>query len=143
VLLVAFAMVGSLLAQVVGQAPAGVGSTFRGRFYLFWSSRSSPVPPKSLEFGAACASIGPVTEECANLDQLAQEFASARAELADLRSRMLPVQETIARLKPQVTAAIVDDVRSGRRTQLEISRLTGYTPERIRQLCRAAGVDPA
>jgi hypothetical protein len=41
-----------------------------------------------------------------------------------------------------MTEAIVEDIREGRRSQLEISRLTGYTPERIRQLCRTAGVEP-
>lgn len=82
-----------------------------------------------------------MTEEPADLDQLAEEFAAARAEIAELRRRMLPVQERVAQLKPQVTAAIVNDIRTGKRTQLEVSRLTGYTPERIRQICRGAGID--
>jgi len=84
-----------------------------------------------------------VTNQPADLDQLAKEFAAARAELAELRKRMLPVQAKLADLKPQVTTAIVDDIKAGRRTQTEISKLTGYTPERIRQLCRSAGLEPA
>jgi cell division protein FtsB len=84
-----------------------------------------------------------VTTTEADLEELAQRFAAARSELAVLRRRVPEVQTEIATLKPQVLAAIVEDIRSRRRSQAEVSRLTGYTAERIRQICRAEGVDPA
>jgi F0F1-type ATP synthase membrane subunit b/b' len=76
------------------------------------------------------------------LAEIAQQFADARAELAELRARLPQVQARVAELRPQVVEAIVEDIRTHRRTQVEISRLTGYSPERIRQICRAAGVEP-
>lgn len=79
----------------------------------------------------------PVTD----LAELAKEFAAARAELAELRRRMPLVQAEINRLKPQVIHALVDDIATGRRTQAEVSRLTGYTTERIRQFCQEARDD--
>lgn len=83
-----------------------------------------------------------MTSEPADLEHLAKEFAAARDELAHLRRRLPEVQSEIARLRPQVIDVLVDDIKHGRRSQAEISRLTGYTAERIRQLCRAAGVEP-
>ncbi|MEU7617172.1 hypothetical protein AB0B27_13910 [Micromonospora rifamycinica] len=44
--------------------------------------------------------------------------------------------------RPRLAAAIVDAARAGRR-QGEIVKVTGYTRERVRQICRAAGVEPA
>ncbi|PRY24017.1 hypothetical protein [Pseudosporangium ferrugineum] len=86
---------------------------------------------------------GLVTSESPDLERLATDFAAARDELARLRRRLPEVQSEIARLRPQVIDALVDDIKHGRRSQAEISKLTGYTTERIRQLCRAAGVEAA
>ena len=41
----------------------------------------------------------------------------------------------------QLADAIVAEARAGTR-QAEIVRVTGYTRERVRQICRAAGVEP-
>lgn len=41
----------------------------------------------------------------------------------------------------QLAEAIAAEARAGTR-QAEIVRITGYTRERIRQICRAAGVEP-
>lgn len=83
-----------------------------------------------------------MTTETADLDDLAKHFTKARDELAQLRKRLPEVQAEVARLRPLVIQALVEDLRHGRRTQVEVSKLTGYTPERIRQLCRTAGVEP-
>ncbi|MFY1656926.1 hypothetical protein [Micromonospora sp. WMMD1274] len=77
------------------------------------------------------------------LTEVAQQFADARSQVTELRERLREVQARVAELRPQVAEAIADDIRHKRRTQVEISRMTGYTPERIRQICRAAGVEPS
>ncbi|MFI6160406.1 hypothetical protein ACIA59_10700 [Micromonospora haikouensis] len=62
------------------------------------------------------------------LEALGQEHQRAKAALDDVR--------------PRLAAAIVEAARA-RRPQREIVAATGYTRERIRQICRAAGVEPA
>ncbi|MCX4474798.1 hypothetical protein OOK41_31555 [Micromonospora sp. NBC_01655] len=62
------------------------------------------------------------------LEALGQEHRQAKAALDDVR--------------PRLAAAIVEAARA-RRPQREIVAATGYTRERIRQICRAAGVEPA
>lgn len=76
------------------------------------------------------------------LADIAQQFADATAEVADLKDRLPKAQARVRDLRPQLAEAIAEDIRTKRRTQVEISRLTGYTPERIRQICRAAGIEP-
>jgi ABC-type transporter Mla subunit MlaD len=76
------------------------------------------------------------------LADIAQQFADATAEVADLKDRLPKAQARVRNLRPQLAEAIAEDIRTKRRTQVEISRLTGYTPERVRQICRAAGVEP-
>lgn len=74
------------------------------------------------------------------LEELAREFAAARTESADLRPRLTAAQKKLTELRPLIAAEIVVAVRAGRR-QVDISRITGYTAERIRQICRAAGIE--
>ena len=77
-------------------------------------------------------------------DRLAEtlaEYQAATAEVAELKERLPKAQKRVRELRPRLAEVIVDDIRAGRRTQAELHRLTGYTPERIRQLCRAAGVE--
>ena len=71
------------------------------------------------------------------LKTIAAQYAAATNEVADLKRRLPEAQQRIRDLRPQLAEAIVDEIRSGRRSQTEISRLTGYTPERIRQICKA------
>ncbi len=76
------------------------------------------------------------------LEELAREFAAARAESADLRPRLEAAQKRLTELRPQIAEAIVAAARDGWR-QADIVRVTGYTRERVRQICRAAGVEPS
>lgn len=75
------------------------------------------------------------------LQELATEFNELREESAYLRKRLSKIGPRVTELRPLVAEAIVEAVKAGR-TQTEISQITGYTPERIRQICRAAGVEP-
>lgn len=61
------------------------------------------------------------------LTELGQQYAQQRAA----------VEKTRERLTPEIVAAARARVR-----QSEIVKATGYTRERVRQICRAAGVEP-
>jgi hypothetical protein len=76
------------------------------------------------------------------LAKLTKQFADANAEVADLKKRLPLAQARVKKLRGDLATEIAEDVRTGRRTQVEISTITGYSPERIRQICRAAGVEP-
>ncbi|MDQ7905504.1 hypothetical protein RB614_13320 [Phytohabitans sp. ZYX-F-186] len=76
------------------------------------------------------------------LTRLAKQFQDANDEVADLKKRLPVAQGRVKKLRTDLAAAIVDEIQSGRRTQTEISGITGYSPERIRQICRAASVEP-
>lgn len=78
-----------------------------------------------------------------DLEDVAAQYRAASAEVVELKERLPAAQQRIRELRPVLAEAIVEDIRTGKRTQIEISRLTGYTPERIRQLCRTAGIEPA
>jgi predicted transcriptional regulator len=67
------------------------------------------------------------TADVDELESAAQEYRDAKAALDAVR--------------PRLAAAIADAAKAGRR-QSEIVRVTGYTRERVRQICRAAGIEP-
>jgi predicted NBD/HSP70 family sugar kinase len=58
--------------------------------------------------------------------------AKAAADTAEARAKT-------NRARAELAAAIVDAVRGGMR-QVDVVRVTGYTRERVRQICRAAGL---
>ena len=72
------------------------------------------------------------------LTEVLQDYKAAAAEVADLKERLPKAQQRVRDLRPELAAAIAEEIRTGRRTQVELSRLTGYTPERIRQICKNA-----
>jgi DNA-directed RNA polymerase specialized sigma24 family protein len=76
-----------------------------------------------------------------DLDDVAREFAKARTDSARLKTRLAAAQAKVSELRPHVAAAIVEAAREGRQVG-EISKVTGYTLARVRQICRAAGVEP-
>lgn len=61
------------------------------------------------------------------LEEIAGEYRQAKAAFDDVRGRLAD--------------AIVTAAKGGVR-QSEIVRVTGYTRERVRQICRAAGIEP-
>jgi hypothetical protein len=69
-----------------------------------------------------CAIISAVTR----LEEAAAAYRSAKQALDDVR--------------PKLAQAIVEAARNGTR-QADIVRVTGYTREQVRRICRAAGVE--
>lgn len=61
------------------------------------------------------------------LPEVAAEYRAAKKALDDVR--------------PRLFAAIAAAALEGQR-QVDIARETGFTRERIRQICREAGVEP-
>lgn len=84
---------------------------------------------------------GIISHVTSRLEELAREFAAARAESAELRPRLEAAQKKLTELRPQIADAIAEAARAGMR-QADIVRITGYTRERVRQICRAAGIEP-
>ncbi len=72
-------------------------------------------------------------------------FEAARAGVADAQDRAAQVvadaRAEVERRRAELAEAIVAAAARGVR-QREIVRVTGYSRERIRQICRAAGVEP-
>lgn len=75
------------------------------------------------------------------LKTLAKELKELRTESSYLQKRLALVRPRITEVRTEIAGVIVEDIRAGRRTQTELSRLTGYTAERIRQICRDADVE--
>jgi hypothetical protein len=84
----------------------------------------------------------------ANLDDAVMAYQRAQRSAAEDVSRAeVKVTEAKAAAKAKVAharealaEAIVEAARSGTR-QVDIVRATGYSRERVRQICRAAGID--
>ncbi len=73
------------------------------------------------------------------LRDLATEFNELREESAYLRKRLAKVGPRLTELRPLLAEAIAEAARAGR-SEAEISDVTGYTRERVRQICRDAGI---
>jgi hypothetical protein len=76
-----------------------------------------------------------------DLDEVAREFARARSDSAKLKEKLAAAQAKVSALRPEIAAAVVEATRQGRTVQ-DIAEKTGYTVVRVRQICRAAGVEP-
>ncbi len=70
-----------------------------------------------------------------------REAAEAKLEERHATRRKAARAERVE-MRPQVHEAMVEAAKAGRRP-VDIGRLTGYTRERVRQILRAGGVEPA
>ncbi|MDG4770695.1 hypothetical protein [Solwaraspora sp. WMMD792] len=75
----------------------------------------------------------------AHREALDQE-AAAKAALDQARQARAAAGDRVAAARGPLAEAIVEAARAGVR-QAEIVRITGYNRERVRQICRAAGVE--
>lgn len=69
------------------------------------------------------------------------EEEEAKRELSEARQRRTRAAEKVARLRAPLADEIVKAARQDRK-QADIVRITGYNRERVRQICRAAGILP-
>lgn len=77
----------------------------------------------------------------AHRDAVAKEEAALQA-LKEAQARRKAAGAKVAETRAPLAAAIIEEARAGTR-QVDIVRRSGYTRERVRQICRAAGVEPA
>lgn len=63
------------------------------------------------------------------------------SQLSDVAEEYRRAKDALDEVRPRLFAAIVDAARAGER-QVDIARTTGFTRERVRQICRDAGVEP-
>lgn len=68
-------------------------------------------------------------------------IAAMTSALQDAVEQHRRAQEAADDARQRLAAAIAEAARGGMR-QVEIVKVTGYTRERVRQICRAAGVEP-
>lgn len=71
--------------------------------------------------------LGMATYDLTRLSQLGEQYARERAA----------AEKTRGELTPEILAAARAKVR-----QADIVKASGLTRERVRQICRAAGIDP-
>ncbi|MFJ1539231.1 hypothetical protein ACIODS_11880 [Micromonospora chalcea] len=82
------------------------------------------------------------------LEKAARAFRAALAEeeeakrgLSEAKQRRTRAGEKVAALRTPLADEIVRAARADRK-QADIARITGYNRERIRQICRQAGIKP-
>jgi hypothetical protein len=64
----------------------------------------------------------------------------AKARLTKAQEAHSAASKATAQRRDDLAKVIADQARNGRRNR-DIRAVTGYTPERIRQICRHAGVE--
>ncbi|MGC9671241.1 hypothetical protein ACNTMW_32430 [Planosporangium sp. 12N6] len=79
-----------------------------------------------------------------DLESAMRAYREAQAAVGDARAQaerlISDAKAEVDHARERLAAAIVEAARSGVR-QVDIVRRTGYTRERVRQICRAAGVE--
>jgi F0F1-type ATP synthase membrane subunit b/b' len=79
-----------------------------------------------------------------NLESAVRAYQEAQAAVGDAQSAaerlIAEAKADTVRARERLADAIVEAARDGMR-QVDIVRKTGYTRERVRQICRAAGIE--
>lgn len=83
----------------------------------------------------------PLAEAQRALGAAQRAEAKAKLKLTQAKATHSSTVATTRERRTDRDKRIADEVRSGRR-QADIAALTKLTPERIRQICRAHGVEP-
>ncbi|GAA1809789.1 hypothetical protein HC028_18690 [Planosporangium flavigriseum] len=79
-----------------------------------------------------------------NLESAVRAYQEAQAAIGDAQTAaerlIAEARADVVRARERLADAIVKAARDGMR-QVDIVRATGYTRERVRQICRAAGIE--
>jgi F0F1-type ATP synthase membrane subunit b/b' len=79
-----------------------------------------------------------------NLESAVRAYQEAQATVGDAQTAaerlIADAKADTVRARERLADAIVEAARDGMR-QVDIVRKTGYTRERVRQICRAAGIE--
>lgn len=76
-----------------------------------------------------------------DLEAARRAYDAAQAAVGDAERHVAETKAGVPRARERLHAAIVAAARAGAR-QVDIAAASGYRRERIRQICRAAGVEP-
>jgi hypothetical protein len=74
----------------------------------------------------------------------AHQAAEAAVPLAQERAKQIvaDARAKVEQARAALAAAMVAEYQAGRARQIDLIRRTGYSRERVRQILRAAGVEP-
>ena len=73
------------------------------------------------------------------LEKAAKSYRQAQSALEDVRDRLAVSRAAVDKARAELTEAVIEAARGGMR-QVDIVAASGYTRERVRQICRAAGI---
>jgi hypothetical protein len=76
------------------------------------------------------------------LDAAKRAYDVARAAIGDAEQALIDAKTGLPAARQRLHEAIVAAARAGVR-QVDIAERSGYRRERIRQICRSAGLDPS
>ncbi len=77
------------------------------------------------------------------LNDAARKLIAAQDKVKQAKQALAEGNEEIRRARPVLAERIVEETRRGTRQRDILDRIEGvYTRERVRQICRAAGVEP-
>jgi len=75
-----------------------------------------------------------------DLAEATKAYRAAQAAVADAKRRIHAAQDRLTKARQNLAEAVVAEARSGTR-QRDIVAVTGLSRERVRQICRDAGLD--
>lgn len=77
------------------------------------------------------------------LNEAARALVRAQDAVAKAKQALASGNEAVRAARPRLAEAIVEEARRGTRQREILARIDNvYTRERVRQICRAAGVEP-
>ena len=76
-----------------------------------------------------------------DLDEATAGYRSAQTSVDEAKAQVKAAQQNLRDARKELAAAVVEAYESGTRMR-DLADITGLSRERLRQLLRAAGVDP-
>lgn len=77
------------------------------------------------------------------LNDAARKLVAAQDKVKRAKQALAEGNEEVRKARPELAERIVEEARQGTRQRDILDRIEGvYTRERVRQICRAAGIEP-